>query len=37
MTQGESLEELENNIREAFYLMNFDDVPESRQFKEIFV
>lgn len=37
MTQGETLEELENNIREAFYLMNFDDVPESRQFKEIFV
>ncbi|MBM2813331.1 MAG: hypothetical protein HW421_93 [Ignavibacteria bacterium] len=24
MTQGETLEELENNIREAFYLMNLD-------------
>jgi predicted RNase H-like HicB family nuclease len=37
MTQGATLEELEDNIREAFYLMNFDDVPEERQFKEILV
>jgi predicted RNase H-like HicB family nuclease len=37
MTQGETLEELENNIREAFYLLNLDDVPENSQYKEIYV
>ena len=28
MTQGESLEELEKNIKEAYFLMTMDDVPE---------
>ena len=28
MTQGETLEELEENIREAYLLMAMDDVPE---------
>jgi predicted RNase H-like HicB family nuclease len=37
MTQGETPEELEENIREAFYLMNMDDVPQNRMLKEICV
>jgi predicted RNase H-like HicB family nuclease len=37
MIQGETLEELEINIREAFYLMNLDEVPENSQYKEIYV
>jgi len=28
MTQGETLNELERNIKEAFLLMAMDDVPE---------
>lgn len=37
MTQGETLEELEKNIREAYLLMIMDDVPEHYQTKEILV
>jgi predicted RNase H-like HicB family nuclease len=35
MSQGETFEELENNIKEAFILMNMDDVPEEYEVKEI--
>ena len=35
MTQGESLEELEENIKDAYRLMVMDDVPEEYQTKEI--
>ncbi len=35
MTQGYSLEELEENLRDAYFLMAMDDVPESYRFKEI--
>jgi len=35
MTQGESLEELEENIRDAYIQMAMDDVPEEYQMKEI--
>jgi len=35
MTQGETLEELEENIRDAYLLMAMDDVPEEYQTKEI--
>jgi predicted RNase H-like HicB family nuclease len=35
MTQGESLEELEENIKEAYLLMALDDVPEQYETKEI--
>jgi predicted RNase H-like HicB family nuclease len=34
-TQGETLEELEENIKDAFELMYFEDVPENYQLKEI--
>ncbi len=37
MTQGETLEELENNIRDACQLMILDDVPQEYEMKEIFV
>ena len=37
MTQGESLDELEKNIREAFFLMKMDDVPEKYQTKELVI
>lgn len=37
MTQGETLEELEDNIREAYLLMALDDVPEQYQVREITV
>ncbi|WP_089723869.1 type II toxin-antitoxin system HicB family antitoxin [Candidatus Thiosymbion oneisti] len=37
MTQGESLEELEANIREAYLLMAMDNVPEQYETKEIVV
>ena len=37
MTQGETLEELEENIKEAYLLMAMDDVPEHYQTKEIVV
>jgi len=35
MTQGETLEELEENIKDAYYLMVMDDVPEQYEMKEI--
>ncbi|TAN49934.1 MAG: type II toxin-antitoxin system HicB family antitoxin [Methylococcaceae bacterium] len=35
MTQGESLEELEENIRDAYLAMAMDEVPENYQMKEI--
>jgi predicted RNase H-like HicB family nuclease len=37
MTQGESLEELEENLKEAFRLMLMDDVPSDYKQKEISV
>ncbi len=37
MTQGETLEELEENLRDAFRLMYMDDVPEDYDVKEIAV
>ena len=35
MTQGESLEELEENIKDAYLLMALDDVPDQFETKEI--
>jgi predicted RNase H-like HicB family nuclease len=35
MTQGESLEELEENIKDAYLLMALDDVPDRYETKEI--
>lgn len=35
MTQGETIEELEENIKDAYLLMAMDDVPEEYQTKEI--
>ena len=35
MTQGETLEELEENIKDAYLLMALDDVPSGYQMKEI--
>ena len=35
MTQGETLEALEENIKDAYILMAMDDVPEEYQTKEI--
>lgn len=35
MTQGETLEELEENLKDAYLLMVMDDVPEGHAIKEI--
>lgn len=35
MTQGETLEELEENIKDAYLLMAMDEVPEEYKTKEI--
>ncbi len=35
MTQGETIEELEENLKDAYRNMVLDDVPESYQTKEI--
>jgi len=35
MTQGESIEELEENIRDAYFLMAMDEVPSGYKVKEI--
>ncbi len=35
MTQGETLEELESNIRDAYLLMAMDDVPDQYETKMI--
>ncbi len=37
MTQGETLDELEENIKDAFRLMTMDEVPAEYQTKEILV
>jgi len=37
MTQGETLEELEENLRDAYRMMVMEDIPEEHQEKEIFV
>lgn len=35
MTQGETVEELEINIKDAYHAMVLDDVPNEHQTKEI--
>jgi len=35
MTQGETVEELIENIKDAYFLMVFDDVPEDYKVQEI--
>jgi predicted RNase H-like HicB family nuclease len=35
MTQGETVEELEENIKDAYRLMVMDDVPEEHKMKRI--
>jgi len=35
MTQGETLDELEENIKDAYLMMAMDDVPERYETKEI--
>ena len=35
MTQGETLEELEQNLRDAYLMMAMEDVPEEHQEKPI--
>ena len=35
MTQGDTLEELEENIKDAYLLMAMDDVPEDHKMKDI--
>jgi predicted RNase H-like HicB family nuclease len=35
MTQGESLEELEENVKDAYLLMAMDEVPNGYEVKEI--
>ncbi len=37
MTQGETIEELEENLRDAFRLMYLDDVPDDYELREIAV
>jgi predicted RNase H-like HicB family nuclease len=37
MTQGETVEELEENIKDAFLLMAMDEVPQEYQVKEILI
>ncbi len=35
MTQGETLDELEENMKDAFVLMMMEDVPEEHKVKEV--
>jgi predicted RNase H-like HicB family nuclease len=35
MTQGKTLKELEENMKEAYMLMTMDDVPEEHKVKEL--
>ncbi len=35
MTQGESLNELEENMRDAYMLMAMEDVPDEHEVKEL--
>ena len=37
MSQGETLEELEENIVDAYKLLVFDEVPEQHEAKEILI
>jgi predicted RNase H-like HicB family nuclease len=37
MTQGETLEELEENMKDAYKMMVMEDVPENYRTKEIVV
>jgi predicted RNase H-like HicB family nuclease len=37
MTQGETLEELEENMKDAYILMTMDDVPVEHKVKELTV
>ena len=37
MTQGETIDELEENLKDAYRLMIMDDVPAEYQMKEISV
>ena len=37
MTQGRTLKELEDNIKDAYQMMVLDDVPEKQHFKEVLV
>ena len=37
MTQGKTLEELEENLKEAYLLMAMEDVPDKYKIKEIAV
>ena len=37
MTQGRTLSELEDNIKDAYRLMVLDDVPKEHQVKEVLV
>jgi len=37
MTQGETVEELEENLKDAYTLLVMDDVPEGYQIKQIAV
>jgi predicted RNase H-like HicB family nuclease len=37
MTQGETLEDLEENLKDAYRLMVLDDVPADAQVKELAV
>ncbi len=37
MTQGESIDELQENLKDAYRLMVMDDVPAEYQMKEISV
>jgi len=35
MTQGKTLKELEENMKEAYILMTMDDVPQKHQIKKL--
>ncbi|HAM52982.1 MAG TPA: HicB family protein [Nitrospiraceae bacterium] len=35
MTQGETVDELEENMKDAYMLMTMDDVPEKHKVKEL--
>jgi predicted RNase H-like HicB family nuclease len=35
MTQGKTLKELEENMKDAYMLMAFEDVPENHEIKEL--
>ncbi|MBI4552010.1 MAG: type II toxin-antitoxin system HicB family antitoxin [Candidatus Latescibacteria bacterium] len=37
MTQGETVEELEENLKDAYQLLVMDDVPDHHRIKEISV